>query len=100
MATNNFAFKDVRKDSIYRYVKEDGVVANCINKAGAGSVFRVVCDICGQGFKGKKQAYKHLETLSDVVLENKSGALDHFKGATIGSSNNMVGASIVSVSEY
>jgi hypothetical protein len=34
-----------------------------------------------------------------VVLEIKSGALDHFKGAAIGSSNNVIGASTVSMSE-
>ncbi len=73
MAESNFALKALRKGSIYRYVKEDGVLANCLSKAGAGSVFRVVCGICGQGFKGKNQAYKHLERHNDVVLEKNQG---------------------------
>ena len=34
-----------------------------------------------------------------MVLEKKSGALNHFKGAAIGSRKNVIGASIVSVSE-
>ena len=72
MAGNLISSTVLRKQSIYRYVNADGAIANCLNMAIAGSVCRVVCDICGQGFKGKKQAYKHLETHADVVMVKKN----------------------------
>jgi hypothetical protein len=99
MAGNLISSTVLRKQSIYRYVNADGAIANCLNMAIAGSVFRVVCDICGQGFKGKKQAYKHLETHADVVMVKKTGELDHFNGGAIANINNMVGASIGAASE-
>jgi hypothetical protein len=97
MAGNIISSTVLRKQSIYRYVNADGAIANCVNMAIEGSVFRVVCDICGQGFKWKKQAYKHLETHADV---KKTGQFDHFNGGAIANINNTVGASIGAASEF
>ena len=61
MAATIVASTVLRKGSIYISVEEDGVLSNFLSMAGAGSDFRVVCDICGQGFKEKIPAYKHIK---------------------------------------
>ncbi len=40
-----------RKRVVYSYVREDGVVANCISSALTGSDFRRKCEICGKNLE-------------------------------------------------
>ena len=60
-----------RKRAVYSYVREDGVVANCISSALAGSDFRRKCEICGKKFKSNKQAYAHLKIHGGAVIVQK-----------------------------
>jgi hypothetical protein len=68
-----------RKRAVYSYVREDGVVANCISSALAGSDFRRKCEICGKKFKSNKQAYAHLKTHRDVVIVQKIGEAGYYQ---------------------
>jgi hypothetical protein len=55
-----------RKRAVYNYVREDGVVANCMTGALTESDFRRKCVICGKKFKSKKHAYAHQKSHGDV----------------------------------
>jgi hypothetical protein len=68
-----------RKRAVYNYVREDGVVANCISSAVTGSDFRRKCEICGKKFKSNKQAYAHLQSHGDVVIVHKIGEAEYYQ---------------------
>ncbi len=67
-----------RKRAVYNYVREDGVVANCISSSVTGSDFRRKCEICGKTFKSNKQAYAHLQSHRDVVIVHKIGEAEYY----------------------
>ena len=67
-----------RKRAVYSYVREDGVVANCISIAVTAANYRRKCEICGKQFKSNKQAYKHLKSHGDEVLIQKIGGAQYF----------------------
>ncbi len=63
-----------RNPVVYRYLREDGVVANNLSMAEKGNGYRQVCTIGQKTIKSNKQAYAHIKTHGDAVRVKKSGA--------------------------
>ncbi len=68
-----------RKRTVYNYIREDKVVANCISSALTGSDFQRKCEIYGKKFKSNKHAYAHLQCYGDVVILQKIGEAEYYK---------------------
>jgi hypothetical protein len=68
-----------RKLVVYNYVKEDGVVPNCISSALTESDFRRKCEICGKKLKSNKPAFAHLKSHGDAVIVQKIGGAEYFQ---------------------
>ncbi len=84
-----------RKRVAYNYVREDGVVANCISSALTGSDFRRKCEICGEKFKSNKQAFAHLQSHGDVVIVHKIGEAEYYQ-----QDRRIPGETVIGVSKH
>jgi len=88
-----------RKRAVYIYVREDGVVANCISSALTGSDFQRKYEICGKKFTGNIQAYEHLKSHGDVMIVHKIGGVDYFQENRRIPGDTVIGASNTFASE-
>ena len=68
-----------RKRVVSKYVREDGVVANCISSALTESDSRRKRKMCGKKFKSNKHAYAHLKSHVDAVIVQKIGGAEYFQ---------------------
>jgi hypothetical protein len=81
------------KRGVYIYVREDGVVANCILRALTESDFRRKCEICGEKLKSNKQAYAHLKRHGDAVIVQNIGGAEYVQTDRTIPSATVIGAS-------
>jgi len=72
-----------RNPAVYRYLREDGVVANILSRAERGSGYRQACSICQKKCKSNKQAYAHIKTHGDAVRVQRIGVEGIDKETTI-----------------
>ena len=98
MAATSNATTLPRNPGVYRYLREDVVVANILTMAEKGSGYRQVCSICQKKFKSNKQAYAHIKKHGDAVRVQKVGT-KCFGIDTTNRSNNLIEPTNSRVSE-